>query len=576
MARTISPSNNQVQTVYSAGGFAAGDYVFRTSTGFEKATNQVQWPILSNAYNFNGANVNVGFGFSSAENILIGPSQTGGIYSGSAVTAYTQSVAATNLTSTYNYNKIYRLANGNWFVHYYDSTSGNWKGNVLNSTRTTIISTGTLASNPNVFRVFPMADGSVAVGYFNQNANSPSWLVFVCNSLNSYTVRQKYVDSSAWGGYNNYMPGVNASYCTFAVSNAGVGYVTVYDTTYGYQYILKWNLFDSSLSQLTVTSTNTSLFLNTNASNNIIYNSVWDLTPVTTYPTTTIYQSFSGSVRYYFYDTQGNSRTGASLSTGTHSVGVTYTSTLPALGCTFLRTGTTYGSYATVVSSSATQYYLDVGALDSLGRPSGAPTFTSFTPSTAIYANNFSIRVFALGSRTTIDPPLAICYYVTQAGTGYPIPVFRIATSTGGASYVIGSETQMLNGQSVNGNQANVYDRDIAFNFSPYVAQIETNFFGSGTTTYYTGNYGFGVSSPAPFAYGGVLSPEETGPCVGVALTSASAGSTGKILIRGTAEVRSGLPSAPAALSFNHANYAPGGIMGTVTGRTVTFEGIDG
>ena len=88
---------------------------------------------------------------------------------------------------------------------------------------------------------------------------------------------------------------------------------------------------------------------------------------------------------------------------------------------------------------------------------------------------------------------------------------------------------------------------------------------------------GVEVSVTVGVGVGVSVTPLITGVCVGVALTAASAGGTGKILTRGTAEVRSTLPNMPGALSFNHANYGtPGGIRGSVAGRTVTFEGIDG
>lgn len=591
MARVITPSGDEVRTVYSSAGFAAGDYVFQTASGFEKAQGNTGWPIGANVMRGVYSNLNVTFSETSAADLLLGPSQTGGTYSGPAFTSGAQTIPATSagLASS----RIVRLTTG-----FYCRYSGGFGGSaftveILNPQLTAVVASTTYTPYVQSVKVMPMTDGSVAVGFYDNN-NAGLRIISFRYSGGTYTaLPTRQSDGNGFGGYAGYFNGASTMSAWITTAPGIVKCVTWENMSSGQLVYLGWNLYSGTgiyttygqqgqnnygyVGNMQSSQVSSYFYLPSGMASNtqdkvFILGSSW-------------FNSAGSSNINYFTDGDPNtSSCGSAANYSTvgpvNPVNFYSYGAPPSGGQMFLATGATYGVLGACVSlTSATNCYLQFFAWypsNQIYCPGGngygsIPAQVNFTASGLGIPANQTTKVFAVGPYTTSNPTLAICYY-TLTASNYYTPVMRL---TNYPYTTIGPEIDLT--QGVSPNTTSFYSVDgQTFQFCPYVGQIMTNFYTT-TATYFSGTSILSLSSPQPFAYGNSLSPSQTGTCVGVALTAASAGGTGKILVRGTAEVRSTLPNMPGALSFNHANYGtPGGIRGSVAGRIVTFEGIDG
>ena len=564
MARTISPSNNQVQDVYSSGGFAAGDYVFLTSTGFEKCQASGSFPLKANATQLFGNAYPIGMGIVNLTDYLLGPSQAGGTYTGPAINSGDANVADTTVTSFYGWATTARLSGGNIVVC---GVSGSTVyANIYNSTATTLITTASVnfSSSINFLRVIP--DNSNGLVVLVSDTNPYARFAYLANTTgNTFQFSSSLLISSALSNAVQY------GYC--AISTQGIVSLAGYNLSTSYPIIMKATYLPGSASTPTLlTSSQGSDFLyGTEMAGCVMNMPVFFPASGYTSPRFGFIYQDSGSSNAHRLGLDTNSTGNASFSsTASANPGNRYTLGNSAVLC---RNGAFSNQCMMAPTATGSSIYILMAAFNT------NLALNSMAYSAAINVASTVVSYSDLNLFTISDPSVTGCSllltYTRNNGSGGTFKCARIISSAdiaSGGSPSVGSEI-ILN----SGTETSSYAYSVSqINYDIFGNGVFGSNFVSGSSVSFAAKAGASITTPQPFAYANSLSPASTGPCVGVALTSASAGGIGKILTRGTAQVRSGLPSAPVALSFNHANYAPGGIKGTVTGRTVTFEGIDG
>jgi hypothetical protein len=556
MARVITPSGDEVRTVYSSAGFAAGDYVFQTASGFEKAAGTTPWPVLSNGMSFNQSLQKLPFGTTSPiSDLLLGPSQSGGIYSGSSFTAGAVGLASTNIFGTPNSNQFSRRSpNGDWVYAWAGFSSTQVR--VYDSTNTTLKFTYTISGNSyglndmavsNVGHIAVLHDDygypRISVFYYDAITGAYSFI-----SYNNYNGRYWPPTRLVWtsdtvvmsGGHDNDSPGTLYIYKTFITSPTTIS--TVY----------------------TAVNTGTGVYFTTVGSGLIpayLNNGVAGFVIVYFYSNNSFYTC-------YDYNNSASTNTPA-VGTSTSNIGgqtnwnggcstiLPYLFTSTTIRCRLL---INYNS--TTKAFGTAEFQLNVGGSTLSYVSAWTTTFTASSVSTTNISPSLTFMGAPPTTATTDPNMIAVFTNSSQKPT--------VLTYPSGGPW--GAETILFPSDTASGTTPPSKNTFI----DPYSGLLSSTLFTTSNIKC-SGVYQASLSSPQPFAYGNSFTPTQTGTCVGVALTAASAGGTGKILTRGTAEVRSTLPNMPGALSFNHANYGtPGGIRGSVAGRTVTFEGIDG
>lgn len=571
MARVITPSGDEVRTVYSSGGFAAGDYVFQTASGFEKTTVNAIWPVSPNSSWINGALGNIGMGFSPVTDYLLGPSQIGGTYSGASISTGS-TIIPSKAISWYpaDYTKVVRLSSGNillcrWTggsVMYFD---------IYDKTFTTLITTlsNAVGYNRNNFQALPDNSGGCFLYYQDSSYSIAEYLAET--GTNTYSISGTTSDGGS-ASYSAQYGGATLIYDGY-VSAPGYGGQLTYS---------KWTYSPRSNAapQVTTFYAGSSFSPSTYGlgafyiDGGILSDSLAGLKRLGTVSK----NSSTTGVLYIDNNTQLTNSASATSSSATFQ---TTNSSDKIAAPTVVRTSANTSGRALIVPGflgGQNYIYFNVAEMSSSG--SFHMTGTSFktgnlTLSGVMSSNNSSLYGMSLNPITNPyvnNPDLLLTYVRTDPGTGGPIVCARVISGALAAGVVPTSSAEILLNATVP-----IYTPS----YSPiFWDKFANTLFGtamtSGSAISIEGKAGAALVTPTAFAYGSTLTPSQTGTCVGVALTAASAGGTGKILVRGTAEVRSTLPNMPGSLSFNHTNYGPGGIRGSVAGRTVTFEGIDG
>jgi hypothetical protein len=564
MARVITPSGDEVRTVYSSAGFAAGDYVFQTASGFEKASGIAPWPIKANATWIGGSVSNLGMGFSSSADILLGPSQAGGIYSGSAITSGSTTLSTKTFSITNSGAVVVRLSSGNWMVGTNRTSTSDPLVTIYDPTFTTIIQTisQNLGINYTYYRIVP--DNSGGALFLGGSGQTTYFHYIAETSTNVYAMSGYYSQSGSWNMYANTANLITDGYVSMWGNNGGSGGNST-ETKITYTPRVA-----NTPSESTFNTGGGNCTLSSNGGGAVYFDrGVYDSTLLGTKTCAVLYYTAVGTSFVLVYDNGVASTSSASFSFTSYGPG----SISESLGRpTFRRSGGAGTAILPLYSSSTSTIRLWQGNINS----SGFFTFGFFTGNITNTANTLGgllhTAIYPISNPLNDDCDLLLTY-ARVSGTGYA-NCARIITGalangvvpTVSAEIVINSNTLTPGITYLPLNYWDTFSNNV-LGFSPTSSTVGT----------VAGVAGAALSSPAPFAYSQGLSPSQTGTCVGVALTAASAGGTAKILVRGTAEVRSTLPNMPGALSFNHANYGtPGGIRGSVAGRTVTFEGIDG
>lgn len=566
MARVITPSGDQVRTVYSSGGFAAGDYVFQTASGFEKAAGVIPWPVKANsAWGVGNSPIGLAFGFSGAADYLLGPSQSGGSYTGSAISFGDNRYA--NTSSTITSGSIFnatQLSNGYYLLAYGSGPS--FTVQVYNSTFTTLFATFTISSGlPQLYttRLYPDNSGGCVVAGVN---NSTGY-------INVFYVANTSGDNYGISGTSSVSRNINViwnfSSSPGALAADGILYLGGRDDSSG----SNWAWMGKYVYSPRSTSGGTLSFSTFDVGSTV--GSTTIVVTKTSFGNTTPYAymilNWGGNSAFYTLYDQNSPLSSASpnFTTGVSGFGAP----LESLGAAVFYPIGTYGSIVFPMISGTSLQFQSI-PLNSAGGIVGGSTFKTGTITlastigTTISART-SIGLMTSSNLSASNPDLAV-YYPRTNGS-FQSPYARLITGGLSSGVVPTSSAEVL----LNSTTSTSDYTGVLASFNPYSGLIQGCAYGSSFTI--QGTAAGSLSTPQPFTYGTSLTPAQTGTCVGVALTAASAGGTGKILVRGTAEVRSTLPNMPGSLSFNHANYGtPGGIRGSVAGRTVTFEGIDG
>lgn len=566
-AAPVVPGTDVVQSVYTDGGFTAGDYVYRY------AENKVgQYPYFGST--LPGVSIYAviagtkyalpwGTGATLARSSMTSPISAASTYSvtipqtTSLGSAYLAQQTINAQTDASYFPKCATLTNGNMVVIYYDNSVSRLKFSIYNPAGT-VVNSGTVGSAQPTL-TFPTAGTTGEANWQICALNSGGFVIFWFQSGQSYPQFDKYDSSgtfvsttSTLGSVNSYMYDVcaDASDNIYTLTSAGYSgqnlYISkwtssfVYSTgtvvpfgaqsayygtarmvatlsghigvAYLYSSSIYYGLLTTSFS--TVTSSSSSQNMNGYSGMGVCASLEANGGAFITWP-------YSSSVyAAYVYATAAGGSSG----------GTTYTTAA---------SGVSYSSYSATPCVSA--YVTTAGVND--GATNGVVFYfcDSATPQiirTRI-ANLASDRTtWSLG--TTATTP-----YTTYGAAGYGYSSISACVAAAGANFIVG-----------NGNSGTYYP-DLAI---------------SGSYTYASTTISTTLSSSYQPTYANGYS------LIGVALTTASAGSFGRVAVNGIASLSSSYAtsSTPAMFNYNPLNGAGyTGNKGYVVNRVVTLQGLE-
>lgn len=575
MARVITPSGDEVRTVYSSGGFAAGDLVFLKSTGYEKipASYNVSFPISATANNFYGASQPQGLAALNFASCALGPNQIGGGYTGPAISRGAQQLSNQVVNSSVGYAAMAQLADGNFAVLYYTTT-------------------GTYTANNAYFKVIdyagntiagPTSLGSTVVANFSSASITPhpTQSAFVLNYPYSYgTQAIRFVSGSNYSTLSSILgtqnqtiaPGKNA------VSLSTDGQVNFFDQT-GAIYTVSTSYsttpfpgtggftsysisFDPSAYGSYSSPTYSPGFLATAVPSGLPYagygistgvyyfngTSTWGLMFMVQYANNMTWRVFgkpSSMVNGY-----GNNGAPPNAGCWTRRAATGSQGVIAVLWGGSTGSSNTAGYYLTLVDLSNTSFTNAIVAANWTSTASLFPT--------GLYSGSEKLSDL---SHIAGEGNLALSYL----NSSY-IACVRFTTDFGatwGAEYQINPSATPY-GSTTCGSQTGFSSFNQIYALTTTASNVTVGSIQANTLT-----------TPQSFALGGSVPPSSIGAFAGVALTAASAGGTGKIIVSGQAEVNSTYPVSNVNIAFNNASYSPQGLQGSVAGRTYNLSGRD-
>ena len=443
------------------------------------------------------------------------------------------------------------LSNGGFVIAYRNSTSFAVTAKVFAPSgglvSTIAVGTSTLSSITYSVRVVPLTDGGFVVAYVNSAA--------VIN-LQVYSSSYTLTASTTNAIYNSYATNYNFDMCGLLNNNFAIVFSN--DGTNG-----AVRVYSSALSN--------------------IYSYGFPGTP----QGMAIAGNSWGGFAISYYTGTGNFRSFVPTGTSTWSTGSNFTWTMGAFVQSPQMVATQSGAYIiTTYSSSASPGYAvfsDAGAtsITSTGGASSWPWSSASNPTSqpmaglgltgngnVVYATSYggtsnqSLGIGTMAAQVTWSSTQQLPY---QQGTSYNLGGgFFSPTSYNTNTIVNGLDAQPRITPLIGNNCLITFK-----NTNSYPAYIIVN--GNSYSSVYNVTAGVTPSAPvpvAPITASGVI----TGVFAGVAITSATAGSTGQLATNGQALLSASYTST-ATGAFDSTGNAVSGVKGTFNGRSVNLQG---
>lgn len=551
MSRQVSDSQSiSTIEVATSVGFTAGDYVYRYGAnlvGFPKAASN-NLGDLSAAIGGTTYTDYISSGLTGQQICGQGPLIDSTLYSGTTRTITTPLVAAAtiNAASSYSNNKVAALQGGN-YVNVYFTAATTLTAAIYDTTGTIVgsavtISASALSSSTNVdiVAVAGLTDGGYVVAFTNSGSNYPQYVRV--NSSNAITAGPTNVVAAGpvLNSYNKAICGTSAG--GFAFAGGG-------ESTVSYSRVAVYNSANSQLWTANIATGGS--YYGTDSrmdSISIVQNGTYLQIMQASYTYDPCYGDYAISFGFNCWQTTSNARVGTQLTTHTASVGApsnySKVKVCPIIGSTDAALFTYH-----IASTAVQTQTLVAGVNQSVG-------FTIATGS---------------GVRAAIPVALASggiqLVYATADSVVRLISLTKNSSSyvwTAGSSQIL-YNTAAINYDSLfasNGRNGRIF---ISFpNTSAYPMNMQvSNYDATNGVTAITGSTNY--------------TPATNYSLLGVALTAATAGSSGLVQTKGTAKLNAGYPSVSSPTSFNYSTstYGPfGGNTGSVSGTTVTLGGL--
>lgn len=539
MSRSITPTNNSaavapgstvVQQVYTSTGFNAGDYVYAYVSGGNQQIGFGRPSLTLNAYGASIANTAYATTQSATgRQAAYGPMQEAAAYSGSNMTGGSLLVPATQLSASGSYNaKIAVLTNGSIVTVW--SLSTTLYASIFNSSGTLISSSVVINSNlysgGNFFGICALSNGNYVITCVQGNGTqwagwyNSSYTQYSAGTFGSAIYSSGYFDNTSFADPttgNAYWANLNptgSAYCGLFNNTSILGWTTSTLTTSTKQEMVQ---------VLGVQSNARALHLSNSTSTNCnIFN-------ITTGANLGVNISLPGFVQ----------------STGT-SFGF----------CTLLSGG---GRFVYVGSNDGTNLIAYIYQWNGGSTAGSFSIVKTITLNTTGNFGNLCVKPGYDGGFTVTTAGISnyiVAYVVNYTGTD-----FSAATTyqTAITAYSQGTAITTYHATTTTGGLAISYnDSSSRPNFLVMAAQTLT----SGSTLLYGTN---------------TYTPSNNYYLLGVAATTAAAGSIGEVIVNGPAALGSTYPSVANQINFDYSSVGPPsrGNKGYVVGTTAVLKGYE-
>jgi len=554
MSRQVSDSQSiSTIEVATSVGFTAGDYVYRYGAnlvGFPKAASNSLGDL---AVAISGTTYTdyISSGLTGQQISAQGPLIDSTLYSGTTRTITTPLVAAAviNAVTSYTNNVVAALQGGNYVSVYFTAATTltaaiyDTTGTIVGSAVTISASAVANLNNTNTVAVAGLTDGGYVVA-FTGVSSYPQYVRV--NSSNAITAGPTTVRSgTAYGTNNN-----NKSVCGTSSGGFAIAVCSEYTTYQGYVSVyssgnsLLWqdnidagtNYYGSNSGWDSVSIVQNGTYLQIGVVN-------WDVDPCT--------GAISISLGLNCWQTTYNARVGTKVSS---TSGLGYSS----------RTYSSKIKVCPIIGSTDAAIFMFSQAL--------APTTITCTTVVAGVNQNVNFSVNS-GVSTESFWPIALAsggFGFVYAGIDSVVKLILATKSSNSYVWTQGSAQTLYNTAAISytamcasgGRSGRIF---VSFpNSSSYPVNMQvSNYTATNGVTYITGTTNY--------------TPATNYSLLGVALTAATAGSSGIVQTKGTAKLNAGYASLSTPTSFNYSTstYGPfGGNTGSVSGTTVTLGGL--
>jgi len=526
----VAPGTHVVIPAYTDTGFSAGDYVYtfaNNSVGFPRSASMSLPTTGSLVCSVPAQNTQSTTGPQTCYGPL-GPPQA--VYTGSTITAGTVVGGPTVLESVATSSNccVTGLVGGNIAIAWQNGSSGVIKYAVYAADGVTVVKAAATAtsdlytSNPSLVTIAAMANGNFYIMYVSSSAGNQRHLRYnsVGTNIDGPTNWGSAIYSSGYAIAASFAGGVGFSNYT------GSGYYGILNNGAGQTYFSTGPTGPSGNGTKGVMMG----LVGTNSNTMYIY-------------------SIANSTLHVNWQSRYIS-SGGSISSGTFTPSAGGSQTYGFSGCALAN-----GNFMVVYfnsSSVMTAYIYSTG-----GTGGGTPTL--------IYS--YSLAAAGFGISNDIVAVATASGFMVFSVDGSTNLNYALGTATSGGAYSVtfgnlglaNSATQSygITGNSMaNGNVAIGYLNASSY---PTLATVSSQTLTNGTTL---------LSGTGSFAAPSYV-------LLGVAASTASAGSTGSVIINGPATLNTNYPSVATPIAFDYTGQGVFGNKGTVAGRAVNLRGLE-
>ena len=551
MSRQVSDSQSiSTIEVATSVGFAAGDYVYRYGAnlvGFPKAASNSLGD-LSAAIGGTTYSDYIATGLTGQQISAQGPLQDATLYSGTtrAITTPLVAAATINAATSYNNNVVAALQGGN-YVSVYFTTATTLVAAIYDTTGTIVGSAVTISAsavsntaNTNTVAVAGLTDGGYVVAFTGVSSYPQYVRVNSSNAITAgpTTIRSSQAYTGSANNNNKSVCGTSSGGFAIAVCSQTNTYA-VYVSSYNSGNSVLWqgdvdagqNVYGQYMGQDSVSIVQNGNYLQIGVVN-------YDQDPC--------------SGQYYIgygincWQTTSDARVGTKLSSYTSIASRTYNSKMkvcPIIG-----------------STDAAIFMFSL---------SSSPT--SMTCATFVAGTNQNVN-FSIASGQAFWPVALASggFGLVYVGTDSVVRLILATKASNSYVWTQGSAQTLYSAASItynamcasNGRNGRIFVSFPDTSSFPINMQV-SNYSATNGVTYITGATTY--------------TPATNYSLLGIALTSATAGSSGLVQTKGTAKLNAGYASLSTPTSFNYSTsaYGPfGGNTGSVSGTTVTLGGL--
>jgi len=519
----VVPGTLVTQSAYTTNGFSAGDYVYLTSTGYERVATV---PVGNGGTMIAGIPVINGIVQAPGATYQRGPVAVGGNYAGSTITSGTP-VAAPVVDGVNSFSaNIKTLLGGNYVILRRNSNTITFT--IVNDTNTVVVNTTTVTTNANAntnsAALAARSDGGFTVFFLRNSDGRVAYVGYNASGVQVYSSNFENNPSGSNAGFN--ACGLSQGGCAFGMRNASGNVV--------------FGVINSAINGGTVVSDFQ------NPPGNFGVNSG----PVLDGLLGTANGGFGGFVIHWYSPNNGRNQyairneSGGGLTSGEFSNSGSSQPGVAAL---------TDGGFVGIINGGSL-------VAQRFTRSSAANVSSVINDGIPVINSNFNCMVGAL--------PNGGFVVSTYDSSGWPTYIRQSnPASTGNYSWSSLTTVISSNVSNVDSYQFSTIGTNGSI-FWVYKATGGTAPFT--TVPYYTD----GITNGQSFTSPPITYP--TRVFAGVALTSASAGTTGQIAVNGSVSLSSSYPLLTSNISFDlTSSNSPAANKGFVSGRTVNLKGSE-